>query len=83
MPDLEFLGVDPLTATNALVAEAWAMASNGMGGIDWSALPFIVQWLQIDDVEGVIEGLMQIKTHRPASSDAAPMGDAEPADEWD
>lgn len=72
MPNFEFLGISPLTPINALVAEAWAMLSNGMGGLDWKALPFVVQWLHVDDIELLVQGLMTIKTHRKASDEAEP-----------
>jgi hypothetical protein len=36
---------------------AWNMA----GGMDWAALPTIVQVLDIDDIEGLIVRLMAIR----------------------
>lgn len=36
-----------------------------MGGIDWSGLPFVAAYLEIDDVEALVDALLVIKTHRP------------------
>lgn len=39
--------------------------ANGMGGMDWSGLPLLVALHGVDDVEGLIDRLVVIKTHRP------------------
>jgi hypothetical protein len=41
------------------------MLSNGMGGIDWQALPLAVAHYGIHDIDGLIRRLVTIKTHRP------------------
>lgn len=35
-----------------------------MGGVDWQAVPLIVAWLGIDDVEGLMQRLALIRLHR-------------------
>lgn len=44
---------------------AWRMLANGMGGLDWAGLPFVVELLGIDDVEAFVHQLMTIKAWRP------------------
>lgn len=39
--------------------------ANGMGGLDWSGFDLIVEKLGIEDVEGLLDRLLVIKTHRP------------------
>ncbi len=56
---------EPLSLINRQAIQIWNMLCNGMGSIDWSGLPFAVEWLGVDDVEGLVEGLMTIKSHRP------------------
>jgi hypothetical protein len=36
-----------------------------MGGIDWSGLPYVVELLAVDDVEGLIHRLQVIRRHKP------------------
>ena len=38
-----------------------------MGGLNWQALPLICGWLGVQDVEGLMHRLAQIKTHRKAT----------------
>ncbi|MCU0924418.1 MAG: hypothetical protein MUF16_29770 [Burkholderiaceae bacterium] len=45
------------------------MLANGMGGLDWGALPLAVAHFGIDDVAGLIHRLLTIKTHRPPGKD--------------
>lgn len=40
------------------------LLANGMGGLDWQGLPLVCGWLGIADVEGLIQRLELIKTHR-------------------
>lgn len=42
-----------------------AMLANGMGGLDWSALPLACRVHAVRDVELLIERLQVIKAHRP------------------
>jgi hypothetical protein len=44
---------------------AFNLMSNGMGGIDWNALPLAVVMYGVHDVEALIDRLMIIKTHKP------------------
>ncbi len=39
--------------------------SNGMGGLDWAGLPLHVAYHGVQDVEGLLQRLLVIKTHRP------------------
>jgi hypothetical protein len=41
------------------------LLANGMGGIDWAGLPYVVATLGIDDIEILINRLMVIKAHKP------------------
>lgn len=40
-----------------------------MGGIDWAGLDLVAAKLGIDDIEGLIERLYVIKTHRPRAEE--------------
>lgn len=42
-----------------LVRRAWAM----MGGLDWSALPIVIEVLDIEDPEWLIAGLVCVRDH--------------------
>lgn len=52
-----------------LAIRAWRMLANGMGGLDWAGLPFVVELLGIDDVEAFVHQLMTIKAWRPDDGD--------------
>lgn len=41
------------------------MVSNGMGGIDWGAVPFACDYLGVEDVDVIVERLLVIKSHKP------------------
>jgi len=55
----------PLSSANALAIRAWNLLSNGMGGIDWSGLGFVVELLGIEDVEALTDALLAIRLHKP------------------
>lgn len=42
----------------------YGLAANGMGGIDWQALPMLCRWLGISDIDGLIHRLTVIRLHR-------------------
>lgn len=44
---------------------AWNALHNGQGGIDWAGLPIVAAWLGVRDVEGLMQRLVLIKSHRP------------------
>lgn len=48
-----------------LAIKAWNLLTNGTGGIDWSGLPYVCEFLGVQDVEELIERLLVIKTHKP------------------
>lgn len=52
-----------LTVENELVLEAW----NLMRGLEWAAIPCMVEMLGVDDVPGFIFGLVQIREHMRAN----------------
>ncbi len=39
-----------------------------MGGLRWEALPLMVGWLGIDDIEALMDRLAVIKLHRKESN---------------
>ena len=43
----------------------WYICANGMGGIDWGAVPFACEYLGISDVEMLVERLLVIKAYKP------------------
>lgn len=42
--------------------------ANGMGGLDWSGFDLVVEKLGIEDVDGLLDRLLVIKTHKPKES---------------
>lgn len=58
----------------ARAIRAWNLLANGMGGLDWTGLPYAVAHLGITDVPLLIEQLLVIKTHKPPDPQAAPQG---------
>lgn len=48
---------------------AFNLLSNGMGGIDWSGLEIVAVKLGIDDIEGLIDRLHIIRTHKSPLED--------------
>lgn len=47
--------------------------ANGSGGMDFNGLPLVVEMLGVDDVEGLLERLYLIKTHKPPERAASPV----------
>lgn len=47
----------------------WNLLANGSGGLDWAGLPFVAAMLGVDDVEGLMDRLLVIKTHKPPKDD--------------
>lgn len=39
--------------------------ANGMGGLDWSGLPFFVELYDVVNVDSLIHRLTVIKNHKP------------------
>ena len=48
-----------------MALHAYNLMANGMGGLDWAALPYVVAYLGVLDVEALIDRLRVIKLHRP------------------
>lgn len=42
---------------------AWNLLSDGTGGIDWSGMPLVCEYLGVDDVDGLIGRLQAIRQH--------------------
>ncbi len=42
--------------------------ANGMGGIQWGDVPLFAAVYGVQDVEGLIDRLLVLKTHRPTTS---------------
>ncbi len=55
------------------------MLANGMGGLDWAGLQLAVAMFGITDIEGLIDRLLVIKSHKPPEQrDPPPPTDTEP-----
>lgn len=52
------------------VIRTWNLLANGSGGVDWAGLPYAVALFGVTDVEGLMHGLMTIKTHKPPQQGA-------------
>lgn len=53
-----------------MAIRVWNLLCDGNGGLDFSGLPLVVEWLGVTDVDGLLHRLAVIKTHdprRPAS----------------
>jgi hypothetical protein len=48
-----------------LASEVAALLRNGQGGIDWTALPFVVRWLNVRDVDMLCRRLRIMLLYRP------------------
>ena len=58
-----------MTHDDRVAQRVYALLSNGMGGVDWAGLPFVVQWLGVHDVDALMDRLYVLKTHRPPGKD--------------
>ena len=54
-----------MTADQAIALQAGTLLKNGMGGLDWAGLPYVVAHLGVQDVPALIEALHTIKTYSP------------------
>ena len=54
-----------MTADQAIALQAFTLLKNGMGGLDWAGLPYVVAHLGVQDVPALIEALHTIKTYSP------------------
>lgn len=46
------------------------MLSNGMGGIEWAGLPYVVEHLGIPDISLFLHQIKVIRAHSPDAKDA-------------
>lgn len=53
-----------------MAIKVWNMLGDGNGGLDYSGLPIVVEWLGITDIDGLLNRLSVIKTHDPKRSGA-------------
>lgn len=44
---------------------AWNLLANGSGGIDWTGLDFVAEFLGVQDIELLVTRLAVIKLHKP------------------
>ena len=49
-----------------LAIECWNFLSNGMGGVDWSGFDLFCAYRGVDDIEGLIDRLIVIRSHDPS-----------------
>jgi hypothetical protein len=42
--------------------------ANGMGGVQWTALPLFVALYGVQDIEGLIDRLLVLLQHRPTTA---------------
>lgn len=54
-----------MTADQAIALQAFTLLKNGMGGLDWAGLPYVVEHLGVQDVPALIDALHTIKTYSP------------------
>lgn len=47
-----------------LAFKVFNLLADGMGGINWQGLPLMCGWLGATDIEGLMQRLAIIKTHR-------------------
>ena len=45
------------------------MLQNGMGGLDWAALPLAIEYFEVDDIDDLIHRLMTIKSYKPPEAE--------------
>ena len=48
-----------------LAIRVYNALANGSGGLDWAGLPVVCEWMGIEDLDGLMQRLIVIKTHRP------------------
>lgn len=60
----EFEGLVEATEADHHAIAAWNMLADGTGGINWAGLPYVTAHLGVQDVGGLVERLVTIKTHR-------------------
>lgn len=58
-----------MTADQAIALQAFTLLKNGMGGVDWAGLPFVVEHLGVQDVPALIDALHAIKTYSPPKNE--------------
>lgn len=57
------------TEDDCQAAEVAALMRNGQGGLDWTALPFLVGWLRVRDIDMLCYRLRVILLHRPSPTE--------------
>lgn len=60
------------TDDETMALTVFNILKNGQGGIDFAGLPLVTQWLGVEDVAGLLQRLVVIKSYRkPADRGAA------------
>lgn len=52
------------TAEDRLAFKVFGLLANGSGGLDWAGMPLACARYGVQDVAGLIDRLLIIKTHR-------------------
>lgn len=61
-----FEGIRPdITDADNTAISIYNACASGMGGIDWAGVELLAALYQVEDVEGLLERLVVIKTHTP------------------
>ena len=50
-------------------SRAYALLSNGMGGLDWTSATLVAEMLGVTDFEMFLHRLTVIKLHRPGATE--------------
>ncbi len=53
------------TLLDQLHFSAYRLLGNGMGGVDWAGLPYVVEHLGVRDVGALIQAIDIINTYKP------------------
>jgi hypothetical protein len=54
----------PATNLDEQAATVVALLGNGMGGLDWAGLETVAAYLEIDDIEGLMQRIHVIKLNK-------------------
>lgn len=70
---VEYEGEEPPQHGDAerIAIRAFNLMANGMGGIDWSGLQMVVEYLGVTDIDDLVHRLEVIRTHKPPESPQA------------
>jgi hypothetical protein len=73
-PGARFEGVGPeFTHDDDVSLLIFNALSNGMGGVDWSGIELMAAKYGVEDIDGLTDRLITIKTHRTPDEDSLPI----------